>query len=163
MSCQSILKRAFKSSSLKMMLLIAPLTFAATAEARKDRPEPGHCCDAFEGEKLGSCLVTEYWHNVQVQNVEGYSTSIAQNYKALNESGFYGRDEQIAGLERANLKKFRLENLSTAQYGDTLVVSYDFIAKSTGLTSGPSIDVWHKMPKCKMWKLVTHFYVPFVD
>jgi len=110
-------------------------------------------------EKLAKTLVTKFWDEVKDQNVRGYSELLAFPFQGENISGHYNRRQQIAGLKGLTLTKFKLKNLIAARYCDTLVISYDFWAKGTGVTSGPSIDIW-KQGK-RDWKLISHTYVPF--
>lgn len=110
-------------------------------------------------EKLAMALVAKFWKEVEHQNVEGYSKLLAIGFQGLNISGHYNRNDQISGLEGLTVTKFKLKNLIAARYLDTLVISYDFLAQGTGVTSGPSIDIWHQ-EKCH-WELVSHSYVPF--
>lgn len=110
--------------------------------------------------KLASTLVHRFWHDVEEQNVAGYSSKIALRFQGLNISGHYNRADQISGLENLTVTKFKIKNLLAARYDDTLVVSYDFLAKGEGITSGPCIDVWfHRNSE---WKLISHSYVPFL-
>lgn len=114
----------------------------------------------YSNHKLANTLVHRFWRDVEEQDVAGYSRQIALRFQGLNISGHYDRDEQIAGLESLTVTKFKIKNLSAAKYEDTLVVSYDFLAKGEGVTSGPCIDVWfHRNGE---WKLISHSYVPFL-
>lgn len=119
-----------------------------------------HCSDAnSSADKLGCKLVSHFWSDVQHQDVAGYSRLLAARFQGLNTDGHYDKKEQISGLKDLTVSKFALKHLIAAQYGNTLVVSYDFVAKGQGIVSGPSIDVWQK--KSCQWKLVSHSYVPY--
>lgn len=110
--------------------------------------------------KLASTLVHRFWRDVQHQDVAGYSSQLALRFQGLNIQGHYDRNEQIEGLENLTVTKFKIKNLHAARYDDTLVISYDFLAKGEGITSGPSIDVWfHRNSE---WKQISHSYVPFL-
>lgn len=110
--------------------------------------------------EMGKKLANQFWRDVKHQRVHAYSELIAHDFKGLNESGPYNRNDQIEGLEGLSVTEFDIRHLSAAQYGDTLVFSYYFVAEGEGITSGPSIDVWQRV-KGK-WLLVSHSYVPFV-
>ncbi|MBA3239523.1 MAG: nuclear transport factor 2 family protein [Parachlamydiaceae bacterium] len=117
-------------------------------------------CSKESAKKLGRKLVEQLWRDVKYQRVHAYSALLADNFKGLSESGHYSRHDQIVGFENATLIDFDIRRLTAERYGDSLVVSYNFVAESKGLTSGPNIDFWHKID-CK-WTLVGHSYVPFL-
>lgn len=134
------------------MFVIGMLCMNQTALAHE-------CSDHSSSEHLATELVHQFWNDVKRQNVEAYSRLISSDFQGLNTDGIYNRKNQISGLEGLTVRSFSIQNLTAARYDNTLVISYDFVARGRGIVSGPSIDVWHKR-KYK-WKLVSHSYVPF--
>ncbi len=109
---------------------------------------------------LGLKLESQYWTLVQKKDVKGFSRKIAPIFQGLNAQGAYTRSQQISGLANANLVSFSLDNPVVTRFRDVLVISYNFTAVGTGLTSGPSITVWQI--ECGCWKIVSHSYFPFL-
>lgn len=110
-------------------------------------------------EELATQLVNRFWKNVEHQRTKAYSNLLAIGFQGLNEQGHYDREDQIRGLKHSTLRSFKIKHLTAKRYAETLVISYDFYAHGKGLTSGPSIDVWHR--RNRTWKLISHSYVPF--
>lgn len=117
--------------------------------------------EEYSPKEIGKKLVNEFWRDVKYQRVKAYSNLIAHDFKGLNEGGHYDREDQIAGLEGLTVTEFDIRRLTAARYGKTLVISYNFVAEGTGITSGPSIDVWREINN--EWFIVSHSYVPFVQ
>jgi len=111
-------------------------------------------------DRLAHELVHQFWNDVKLGDVDAYSRLIESNFQGLNTKGIYNRNNQISGLEGLTVKSFSIKDLVAAKSGDTLVISYQFHARGTGIVSGPSIDVWSK--RKFRWKLISHSYVPFI-
>lgn len=124
-----------------------------------------HECSGHESSEpffneIGTQLVTQFWNDVENQDVKAYSHKLACSFQGLNTNGIYDRNDQITGLENLTVTDFLLVNVVSAWHHGTLVVSYEFFAEGTGIVSGPSIDIWQKTT-CGSWKLISHSYVPF--
>src|SRR5262249_33012296 len=146
----------------KIFISCLLLTLGAVS-LRLQAHEPWICtgCNVFNEntEKLAKCLVSEFWLNVVIQDVEAYSNLIAKEFQGLNVSGHFNKEDAVKGLMNLTVDSFILKNLVAARYHHTLVISYDFLAKGHGIVSGPTFDVWHKIGS--HWKLISHGYVPF--
>lgn len=149
-----LITKSVCAAAILGMLLACP-----AAEAHKKTICLQSGCFEDSTKHLAKHLISSYWSEVVDQDVSGYSSLISKKFQGLNESGHYDRQEQISGLKDLTVTQFKLKNLIAARFGDTIVASYDFIAEGSGVTSGPSLDVWHQKEKC--WKLVSHSYVPF--
>lgn len=152
----SCLKRS-QCGLLAFMLVIAALFTSNDLQAQHNSSQ-GSSTEFFN--EIGERLVTQFWTDVENQDVAAYSKLIACSFQGLNIEGVYNRDDQIEGLENLTLTAFYLENVVAAWHNGTLVVSYNFFAEGDGVVSGPSIDVWQKTA-CG-WKLISHSYVPFL-
>lgn len=111
--------------------------------------------------ELGVSLETEFWTLVQEHNVKRFSKKLAPIFQGLNISGSYTREQQISGLAGATLTGFAINNPVVTRSGNTLVITYNFVATDSNLTNGPSITIWKKYG-CS-WKIVSHSYVPFLQ
>ncbi len=110
-------------------------------------------------EKLARSLVKHFWNEVKEQNVIGYSHLITNDFQGINVEGIFNKEDQVSGLQSSRVTKFKLKDLIAARHGNTLVISYEFLAEGSGIVSGPSIDIWYK--KEGHWKIISHSYVPF--
>lgn len=118
-------------------------------------------CRPQEAVKLGVRLETEFWNLVQEQKIRQFSEKLDPIFQGLKISGIYTRKQQIEGLTGATFKKFEILNPIARRCGDDLVISYNFVAKKSNLTSGPTISVWKKTNG--EWKIISHSFVPFLD
>lgn len=153
MNSEAIFKKIFKC--VCTYLLTFGIFYFVSADAR----ECSKWCQENDSQKIGEKLVSQFWQNVEKQDICAYSKAIACSFQGLNLAGIYDREDQIFGLSHLTVTAFELKNLVQTQEGNTLIVSYDFYALGEGIVSGPSIDVWHKTSQG--WKQVSHSYVPF--
>jgi hypothetical protein len=117
-----------------------------------------HRYDALE---LGLALEIEFWTLVQNHEVKKFSRKLAPIFQGLNIERIFSKEEQIEALARSILINFDIRNPKATRSGNVLVFSYNFIAAGTGVTSGPTLSVWKKDDK--IWKMVSHSFVPFIE
>lgn len=152
----SFKQRVYRTCNLGFcasLFVLSALSFNTTLNA------DDNSCNHSNSLELGIALETNYWNLVQEQNVKKFSNKIAHIFQGLNISGIYTRDQQIDGLTGATLRSFCIKNPIAHRFEDVLVFSYDFIARGSDLTSGPTLTVWRKYENS--WKIVSHSYVPF--
>lgn len=122
-------------------------------------PQPHPNARSEDALELGLALETEFWTLVQEHKVQEFAQKISPIFQGLSIAGIDTRDEQINGLASSIVGSFSIQNPVASRFGDTLVISYDFIAVNSNLTSGPTISIWKKSG-CN-WRMVSHSYVPF--
>lgn len=153
MNSEAIFKKVLKCACTYILTL--GIFCIVSADAR----ECSQSCQENDSQKIGEELVSQFWQNVEKQDIRAYSKAIACSFQGLNLAGIFDRADQIYGLSHLTVTAFELKNLVQTSQGKNLVVSYDFYALGEGIVSGPSIDVWHKTSQG--WKMISHSYVPF--
>lgn len=114
-----------------------------------------------KGCDLAHYLIHKFWGYVKHQQPENYSRLIACQFQGLDLSGYYNRHDQLASLENVRLEKFKIKNLAVTDREDTLIVSYIFHAKGSGISSGSFMETWKKVGSHCKWRLVSHAHVPY--
>ncbi len=156
MHFENQLSRFYRFAFCAGFLAISALGISSNAHAT---PPQYHHLDSHDEDelKLGLKLENRFWTSVKHHHKEGYSEKLSHIFQGLNNSGAYTRDQQIVGLENANLESFSLESPLVRQADNVLVITYVLSTTGTGITDGPNISTWKK--EDDRWKMVSHAYV----
>jgi hypothetical protein len=150
-SIKNLVKRGFKLSLYAGIFSVSLLNIGSMNQLAAC----SHCEHAQEANlELGVRLETEFWTLVQQKG--DFAEKLSRIFQGLNAKGPYTRENQIVGLQKANLLGFTINNPVVTRHQDTLVITYYLAAVGTGIVSGPDITVWKKHNH--EWKIISHSY-----
>ena len=79
----------------------------------------------------GEKLVRRLWSDFKSNNKEVFENWIAKGFQSVHEDGARDRDEEIKLLMELNLGEYKLDNFSTTQNGNVVIVVYTVSAYET--------------------------------
>jgi hypothetical protein len=103
---------------------------------------------------------TALWGSVKNKETNALRNTFSSDYVATYDSGIVGRDDEIAGIEKATLNSVRLDDVKVRRVDNANVI---VTSKATvdGSMDGKSMSgtynsmtVWHRVGN--MWKVAAH-------